>query len=74
MPRPSWRFTAAFWKIVDRIERESKAAQPAKESAAEHLTRILKEFAANTPDVDIRALLPGLGTRPRMANPLLRLA
>lgn len=61
-------------RIVDRIERESRPTAPAQESPAENLTRILKEFAANTPDVDIRKLIPGLGGQPRVANPRLRLA
>lgn len=61
-------------RIVDRIGREARPAAPAPETAVENLTRILKEFAASTPDVDIRKLVPGLGGQPRVANPRLRLA
>ena len=61
-------------KIVGRIERESRPVLPAQVPVVENLTRILKEFAANTPDVDIRALIPGLPRQPRVANPRLRLA
>lgn len=63
-------------RVMERIERDSKATVPELEDAdaAGNLTRILREFAASTPDVDIRKLLPGLGAQPRVANPRLRLA
>ena len=66
--------------LLDRAEAEKsdKEARPAHlPLVVGNLTRILADFAAGSPDVDIRSLLPGLprAVRPQVAtNPRLRLA
>ncbi len=43
-------------KYVDRVERDARVAKAKELPPVGHLARILAEFAANTPDVDIRRL------------------
>lgn len=52
-------------KMLDRAMRESKPAEAS--AAAGSLGWILAEFAASSPEVDIRRLLPVAAPRPRPA-------
>jgi len=45
-------------RLMDKVERDARPAAPAPVQAVEALAKFLKEFAASSPDVDIRTLLP----------------